>query len=119
MGNSSIERVSCTKYLGVLLDEHLTFDEHINYIHKKASNKLGILYRAKDYLDRPTKILLYKSLILPHLDYCDTVYMHTTVAIDPKCSMQDYPGSRQLNAQRTGVTNTKTKKVSASGCRVS
>ena len=70
--------VSSTKYLGVLLDEHLTFDDHINYIHKKASNKLGILYRAKDYLDRQTKILLYKSLILPHLDFCDIVYMSTT-----------------------------------------
>ncbi len=43
VGNAPIERVSCTKYLGVLLDEHLTFDDHVNYIHKKASKKLGIL----------------------------------------------------------------------------
>ena len=65
-----IERVSSTKYLGVILDEHLTFEEHITYIHQKASKKTGILYKSKDYLDRSTKILLYKSLILPHIDYC-------------------------------------------------
>ena len=51
VGNEPIERVSCTKYLGVYLDEHLTFDEHVNYIHKKVSDKLGILYRANDYLE--------------------------------------------------------------------
>ncbi len=78
VGSEPIERVSMTKYLGVLLDQHLTFDDHISYIHKKATKKLGILYKAKDYLDRPAKILLYKSLILPHLDYCDVAYMNTT-----------------------------------------
>ena len=78
MGQKPIERVSSVKYLGVLLDEHVTFDNHVNYIHQKASKKLGILYKAKDYLDRSTNILLHKSLILPHLDYCDTVYMNTT-----------------------------------------
>ena len=62
----------------MILDDHLSFDEHITYIHNKATKKLGILYKSKDYLDRSTKILLYKSLILPHLDYCDTVYMTTT-----------------------------------------
>ena len=54
------------------------FEEQTSYIHKKASKKLGILYKSKDYLDRSTKILLYKSLILPHIDYCDLVYMNTT-----------------------------------------
>ena len=78
VGTEPIERVSSIKYLGVILDEHLTFEEHISHVHNKASKKLGILYKSKDYLDRPTKILLYKSLILPHIDYCDLVYMHTT-----------------------------------------
>ena len=66
------------KYLGVILDDHLTFDEHITYILTKSFKKLGILRHARDYLGRKTKILLYKSLILPHLDYCDLVYMCTT-----------------------------------------
>ena len=80
VGNEPIERVTSTKYLGMILDDHLIFDEHITYVHNKATKKLGILYKAKDYLDRSTKILLYKSLILPHLDYCDTVYLTTTEA---------------------------------------
>lgn len=78
IGTSKIEREHSMKYLGVILDEHLTFDEHINYILTKASKKLGILRRARDYLNKSTKILLYKSLVLPHIDYCDLVYMCTT-----------------------------------------
>ncbi len=66
------------KYLGVILDEHLTFDEHIQYIIFKSSKKLGILRRSKEYLNSSTRKLLYQSLILPHMDYCDTVYMCTT-----------------------------------------
>ena len=50
------------KYLGVILDEHLTFDEYITYIITKASKNLGILRRAREFLKMNTKILLYKSL---------------------------------------------------------
>ncbi len=78
VGSSKIERVPSMKYLGVILDEHLTFDEHITYILTKSSKKLGILRRARDYLNKSSKILLCKSLILPHLDYCDIVYMCTS-----------------------------------------
>ena len=47
------------------------------YIINKSSKKLGVLRRARDFLNKSTKILLYKSLVLPHLDYCDLVYMCT------------------------------------------
>ena len=77
VGNDQIDRVTSMKYLGVILDDHLTFDEHITYIINKASKKLGVLRRAREYLNKSTKILLYKSLVLPHLDYCDLVYMCT------------------------------------------
>ena len=34
-----IERVSVFKYLGVMLDESVTFESHIDYIHNKAGKK--------------------------------------------------------------------------------
>ena len=77
VGQDKINRVNSMKYLGIILDEHLTFDEHITYIINKSSKKLGVLRRAKEFLNKSTKILLHKSLVLPHLDYCDLVYMCT------------------------------------------
>ena len=67
------------KYLGVQLDDHITFENHINYIHAKATEKHGIFRKSRPYLDRKTSLLLYKDLVLLHLDYCNLVYMCTNV----------------------------------------
>ena len=74
---SEIELVEVFKYLGVYLDSQLTFDYHINVMHKKASKKLGALRKTREFVDQSTALMLYKSLVLPHFDYCDTVYMTT------------------------------------------
>ena len=75
ISGQKIERVSVMKYLGVLLDDTLTFEDHIQYVVDKATKKLGILRKSREFLPRNTSILLYKSLVLPHIDYCDLVYM--------------------------------------------
>ncbi len=54
IANEKIERVKYMKYLGMILDEKLTFDEHINQTYTKASQKLGILRRLREYLDTTT-----------------------------------------------------------------
>ena len=43
--------------------------------------------KARDFRDRKTSILLYKSLVLPHLDYCDTVYGCTSIVNLQKLQM--------------------------------
>ena len=65
---------------GVYLDWELNFDNHISYVHSKSVKKLGVLKKSRQYLDKDTSVLLYKSLVLPHLDYCDTVYECTSKA---------------------------------------
>ena len=70
-----IERVKEFKYLGIYLDECLTFEKHSKYIYNKASSKLGAIRKIRERIDQSTALRLYKSLVLPHFDYCDTVYM--------------------------------------------
>ena len=69
-----LERVNLFKYLGVYLDSCLTFDDHIDWAFKKSSMKLGAIRKIRHNLDRATTLLLYKSLVLPLIDYCDIVY---------------------------------------------
>ena len=38
------------KYLGVKLDNHLSFSEHIDYVASKVSQKLGILSSVRRLL---------------------------------------------------------------------
>ncbi len=75
MNNEVVERVNTFKYLGVYLDTHLTFDFHIDKVYKKTCSKVGLLKKVRYLVDRPTASTLYKSLVLPHLDYCDVVYV--------------------------------------------
>ena len=77
IGNEPLERVPVFKYLGVLIDKHITFNEHIDCVVGQASKKLGIFWKSREYLNRKTSVLLYKSLVLPHMDYCSLVYTCT------------------------------------------
>ncbi len=78
--NQPIQRVPFMKYLGVFLDEKLDFNKHVEIMHSKAVNKLGILRRSRDFLDCKSSLTLYQSLILPQLSYCDIVYDTTSKA---------------------------------------
>jgi len=66
------------KYLGILIDETLSFDTHQSYVSSKLCRSLYILNKAKNLL--PNKILLnvYYALVHPHLLYCTSVTANTT-----------------------------------------
>lgn len=50
IGNQNIQRVDSVKYLEIYIDHKLTWKEHINYMHSKLSNSLGILHKVKHVL---------------------------------------------------------------------
>ena len=71
-----VERVQQTKFLGITLHQNLSWTAHINAINSKVSKTLGILYKARQYLEISTLRLLYNSLILPYLQYCTIVLLY-------------------------------------------
>ncbi len=68
------------KFLGVLLDENLSWKPHINYVCKKISKSIGVIYRARFNLSKSTKLSLYYTLIYPYLIYCNTIWSSTYVS---------------------------------------
>ena len=40
------------KFLGVIIDENITWNKHIELVENKISKAIGILYRASRYLDK-------------------------------------------------------------------
>ena len=58
------------------MDENLTFNTHINTIIKNVNHKMYLLKRVKGYLTPKTCILIYKSFILPLMEYGCTLYMN-------------------------------------------
>lgn len=67
--NKIIEKKSYVKFLGIFLDEHLTWNQQSNHVHSNISRILGIMYKLKDSLPLNALLLLYKSFILSHLLY--------------------------------------------------
>ena len=72
--NVNIKQVDCTKFLGVHIDSHLKWSEHIKFIKNKIAKGLGILNKVRKLLTRKTIVTLYNSFILPHLTYCIEVW---------------------------------------------
>ena len=74
---SKIELVNKTKFLGVIIDPHLTFNSHIQYIKGKISRGVGILNKCKRYLSVSTLVTLYYSFLYPYLNYCNCIWGNT------------------------------------------
>ena len=63
--------VSKFNYLGVLLDENLSFAPHSEKVQNSGDVKLKHLRRLKKYMDESLALLMYKQMIMPALEYCD------------------------------------------------
>ena len=77
--NTVLTRVSKCRHLGVILDERLSWQEHLNTIHTKASNGLYMLKSIRNIVNDYEMNLVYNSLVLSHLNYCDVVWVDVEV----------------------------------------
>ena len=53
INNYEIKRWTSIKFLGVMVDEHLNWKDHINVIENKVSKNLGLLHKAKQFFLNP------------------------------------------------------------------
>ena len=65
-----IDCVDNFNFLGLTLDKNMNWNKHIQKISTKVSQKVGIINKLKSFLSVKILLLLYNSLILPHLHYC-------------------------------------------------
>ena len=57
------------KYLGVLLDSHLSWKYHIDNVALKISRIIGVIACIRHLVPFTTLLSIYRSLILPYLSY--------------------------------------------------
>jgi Skp family chaperone for outer membrane proteins len=77
IGGKSIELVNETKFLGVIIDDKLSWKSHINHICNKVSKGIGIIIRARQLLYGESLQTLYNALIKPYFTYCITIWGNT------------------------------------------
>ena len=74
MGESEIQQVTEEKDLGIIIDDKLKFKQHINQQTKKANQRLGMIKRSFDFMDKDIFLTLFKSIVRPHLEYGNSVW---------------------------------------------
>ena len=77
---TNIELVHSHKHLGLILNDTVTWNDHIDYITTKTSKRIGILRSLRFRLSRDCLPTIYIAHIPSILEYCDVVWDGCTAA---------------------------------------
>jgi len=77
INSKKISKVSSIKFLGLLIDENLTFKFHIADLSTTLKKYVGIFYKLSFKLPQSTLKILYFSLIYSRLLYAIEIYANT------------------------------------------
>ena len=79
-----INQSNQSKFLGLIIDENISWKAQIHEISKKVSFGVGALKRVKPFVSMHTAIKIYEGLIEPHFDYCSAVWDGLTQKLSEK-----------------------------------
>ena len=74
-----IQYVNTFNYLGVLLDDQLSFTPYYNMIKRKLENKIFVMSKIRKCVDIRTALLIYKQAVLPIVEYAGFVLISCNV----------------------------------------
>ena len=84
MANIPIERKIHVKNLGVIFDETLSWEKHINKCIVKAYGKFKQACRFKNFLSEEAKFNISEMYILSQFNYCDALFLNSSKMLKNK-----------------------------------
>ena len=114
--NVSIERSRCQKFLGVLLDENLNFQSHINSVRLKVSRAVGIMKKMRDIAPSNILMKLYYALVYPHITYSIEVWGKSSKTAIKRLSNKLLTVQRLLPAGESNVNLLKYDRIHSLFC---
>ena len=97
INGKQLKRVRKCKHLGIIIDENLTWQDHVTNVQKKSGTGLYMLKTVKPYLDRNTLQIIYNAIVSSHLNYCDIVWDNCGVTLSNKLQKIQNRGARIIN----------------------
>ena len=70
----SVSKIKQFRYLGIGVDQFLSWEGHISALIKKISSGIGMLRHGKRYFPLTTVQSMYQSIIEPHFRFCCSVW---------------------------------------------
>ena len=84
IANTIIKCSQFEKILGIVLDNQLKFDKHVENISQKASRKLNALARVTNYMELPKRRILINTFFKAQFNYCPAVWMFHSCSLNNK-----------------------------------
>ena len=72
-----IKQVKNTTFLGVIIDEYLTWNDHIDLLTKKIIKSKEIISKIRHFTNLNTLKLAYYALVYPYLIYGNLIWGNT------------------------------------------
>jgi hypothetical protein len=74
ISNKLIERTSEAKFLGVIVDDKLTWTQHTKALKSKMSRYIGIMYKIRNLLPIQARLQIFHSFVQSHLNFCSLIW---------------------------------------------
>lgn len=74
INGTELQKVDSFKYLGLVIDENLTWVDHIEHIKNKLISFIGAIYRCRHFLTKNTKYKIYNAYFLSVMRYLIPVW---------------------------------------------
>lgn len=74
IANTPILRKHEARFLGVIIDDKLTWTKHIKTLKSKMSRYIGIMYKIKYLLPLQARMQIFHSFVQSHLNFCSIVW---------------------------------------------
>ena len=74
VSGNTVKRVSCVKYLGIYIDELLTWRDHVSHVHKSLIRYYGIFNHIKNFINKKVIRQLYFALVYSKIKYGIELY---------------------------------------------
>lgn len=69
-----LDEVSSFEYLGIVINNRLTWQDHVDQKFLKINKQLGLLKRIRYCLPLDARLLFFNSYVLSLFDYADIVW---------------------------------------------
>ena len=84
LNGKTIKRVNNFKFLGFIIDEHLSWKAHMLEILSKIQRNASIVKKIACFLNRDSLMQLFHSLIVSHIRYGITLWHHSHIEVRRK-----------------------------------
>ena len=74
MEGVKIQEVNTTKFLGVVINNTLTWNDHIAMVRSKIAKNIGIITYIRSFVPLDVLLSLYHALVEPYLQYCNIIW---------------------------------------------